>query len=110
MFVLEDNKVVFISTDLVTPDRIEEIHSSILSTYPNEKYGCGCDDVVMQVSALPQHIFYSLHHKDKHVLNSICFCPKCSNVLDFSQDENGMHTHKCGVTIDTSCSYIFMWD
>ena len=63
MFVLEENKVRFIASDLVDPGKIEEKHSDILDMTSDDLYGCGCNDSHVQASALYQHKYYSLHHK-----------------------------------------------
>ena len=109
MFVLEENKVRFIASDLVDPGKIEEKHSGILDLKPDDLYGCGCNDSHVQASALYQHKYYSLHHKSKHIFESYYICPKCSEKLNFLYNTSTF-IHSCGVSIDTSHKYIYMWD
>ena len=110
MFILEENKVVFVATDLIDPGEYRKTVSSspgYLDMYPPEMYGCKCASEQMQNSAYAEHTYYSFHTKVNHKSSAGNTCPKCGTLLN---EEEEMYTCKCGVLLDLSEDYIFMWD
>lgn len=110
MFIIEENKVVFLATDLVDPSKPSKskLLAGSIGMYPTEMYGCKCNKIDMQSSVFPTHIYYSEHDKENHVLNSGYMCPKCSVKLPDIEFE--LYTCSCGVEVEQFLDKIVMWD
>ena len=112
MFVLEDNKVVFVSTDLIVPENFEEdtdfVKVKILDIYPSDLYGCACKSSYVQTGVYSGYTYYTEHDKENHILNSMYVCPKCSTELKDLNLE--FYDCSCGIKVEIVGMKFVIWD